>query len=80
MHLYCLYVTMHHNNDDGNNQWKWTRDAFVFVLALAVVPVPIPRGLPTPSLAWQGIITIQGIAQLQSDNSFSETCSTDPFS
>ena len=42
---------MHHTNDDGNNQWKWTRDAFVFVLALAVVPVPISRGLPTPSLA-----------------------------
>ena len=49
LHLYCLYVTMHHTNDDGNNQWKWARDAFVFVLALAVIPVPTPRGLPPPT-------------------------------
>ena len=80
LHLYCLYVTMHHTNDDGNNQWKWARDAFVFVLALAVIPVPTPRGLPPPSLAWQGTITIRGIAQLQIDTSFSKTCSIDPFS
>ena len=80
LHLYCLYVTMHHTNDDGNNQWKWARDAFVFVLALAVIPVPTPRGLPPPTLAWQGTITIRGIAQLQIDTSFSKTCSIDPFS
>ena len=34
----------------------------------------------TLGLAWQGAITIQGIAQLQIDTSFSETCSKDPFS